>query len=136
MVAAVIVDGVTLHIPSTGELTLGEWRWLKQETGLKMMEFEVALADSDPDAWWGLVAVGARRDSIDLAVVEGANLLEIIEAIQAAAEAEEEQEAEGNAGGGESPANGSAVPGGPSQETTLAGSGTPSSQLSSVSIPG
>lgn len=132
MRAEVTVDGVTFAVPSTGELTLGEWRWIKQQTGLRMMEFEVALGDSDPDAWWGLVAVGARRDGVDLAVVESANPLEIIEAIQAAAEVEPE----GNAAGGDSPANGNAGPGGPSPATTPAGSGTPSSQLSTVPIPG
>ena len=135
MNAEVTVEGVKFHVPSTGEMTLGEWRWVKQETGLKMMEFETALGESDPDAWWALVAVGARRDSVDLEIVDGANLLEIIEAIQAAADAEEEGPG-GNAEGGESPANGSAGQGGPSRVTTLAGSGTPSSQPSSVSIPG
>lgn len=135
MRAEVTVDGATFGIPSTGELTLGEWRWVKQETGLKMMEFEVALGESDPDAWWGLVAVGARRDGVDLAVVENANLLEIIEAIQAAAAAEEE-EPEGNVGGGASPASAETGPGGPSPATTLAGSGGRSSPLSTVSIPG
>lgn len=135
MVATVTIDGKTLRVPSTGELTLGEWRWLKERNGLTVVAFELALADSDPDAWWGIMAVGAMRDGIDLDALDGVNLLEVIEAIQDAANAEDEPE--GNAGSGESPAlNGGDVPAGRSPATILEDSGPLHSQPSTTSIPG
>lgn len=137
MVATVTVAGVTLRVPSTGELTLGEWRWLKQQNGLTVVAFELALADSDPDAWWGIMAVGARRDGIELDELDGVNLLEVIEAIQAAAEASETDGPEGNAGSGENPAlTGDDVPAGRNPATTPDGSGPLLSHPSTTSIPG
>lgn len=124
MLVAIEIDGVRLEVPSTSELTLGEWKRVKDETGMTISEFEDALARTDPHAWGRLLEIAARNVDTDPAIVDNANLLDILKAIQAQVDAED---AEGEGEGGDEP---------PSPETTRARSGTRSSPASSQSTPG
>lgn len=134
MIAIVTAGNVSVHVPTTGELTLGEWRWVKRETGLNMFEFEEEFSKANPDTWWCLLAIGARREGLDESVLDGMNMLEVVSSVR---EQSESESAEGNAGSGEPPAGDeSDVPAGPSPATIPDGSGAPHSPVTTVSTPG
>lgn len=136
----ITASGVTIDVPATGELDLDEWRWIKHATGLNMFELEEAISNADPDAWWALLVLGARRSGVDEEAVGSFNMLEVVTSIGEERRRQEEAEeagAEGNAVGGEgaAPAD-SALPTGPSPATILTHSGTPLSLPATESIPG
>lgn len=136
MIAVVRTGDVTLHVPSTREFTLGEWRWIKVTLGTSMFEFEAAVEDADPEAWWALLAIAAKRDSVDVAILDDLNMYDVITSIRSQADAADGEGEEGNASSGDASDGESVRTDGPSPETSPAPSGTQSSPTSSVSTPG